>query len=438
MNPMKHLLAIAFFYLPVSAFSQTDTAHTKTHDMHSHHAMPMPPMSHAYSPELPMSRNGSGTGWLPDSTPMFGYMVHSQKWMYMFHGSAFFRYNKQDVTGKGTRGDEKWDAPNWLMAMGQRRVGEKGLFHFSTMFSLDNVISGGSGYPLLFQTGETYKGAPLVDRQHPHDLFSELSLSYSHSFNKKTDAYVYLGYPGEPALGSVAFMHRISASYNPDAPLSHHWNDGTHITFGVATLGLRYGKFKLEGSSFTGREPDENRYDLDKPRFDSYSGRVSFNPNPYWALQVSKGLVKSPESIRPEEDVQRTTASVMFSRPLRSDRFISATALWGLNQSHAAESAVLLEAALVLKRWALYGRYEWVQKSADELNLDEEHYGHDALFNINAATVGFSFNAIRSRAFNLAIGSQGTYFSADSRLDQLYGKNPLAAEVFIRLYPPKM
>ena len=245
------------------------------HDMD----MDMGNMSHAFSLNLPMNRNGSGTGWLPDASPMYGNMYHSKKWMYMLHYNLFLRYTAQDFSNKGSRGGDAFDAPNWLMFMGQRKVDSKGLFHFSSMFSLDPVTEGGDGYPLLFQSGEAYKGKPLVDRQHPHDLFSELSVSYAHAFSKNTDVFVYLAYPGEPALGAVAFMHRPSALYNPDAPLSHHWVDATHITFGVATLGIRLGQFKIEGSSFTGREPNEKRFDFDKPRFDSWSGRLSYNPS---------------------------------------------------------------------------------------------------------------------------------------------------------------
>lgn len=231
-------------------------------------------MSHSYSLNLPMNRNGSGTGCLPDASPMFGYMFQTPKWMYMLHGNFFLRYNNQDFTNKGSRGDSKLDVPDWLMFMGQRQVGKNGLFHFSVMSSLDAVFGGNAGYPLLFQSGEAYKGKSIVDRQHPHDLFSELSVSYSQALSKKADVFAYVGYPGEPALGPVAFMHRPSALANPDAPISHHWVDATHVTFGVATLGVRYGQFKIEGSSFTGREPDENRYDFDKARFDSWSGRL--------------------------------------------------------------------------------------------------------------------------------------------------------------------
>ena len=326
-------------------------------------------MSHAFSLNLPMKRNGDGM--VPDASPMYGYMVHANGWMFMFHGDIFPRYNKQDVFNKGSHGGEKWDAPDMLMVMGQRKVGMNGLFHCNVMLSTDAVIAGGSGYPLLSQTGESWKGQPLVDRQHPHDLFSELSVSYAQALSKKADIFVYLGYPGEPALGPVTFMHRPSGQFLPDAPIGHHWEDATHITFGVATLGIRYGQFKLEGSSFTGREPDEHRYDFDKPRFNSWSTRLSFNPNANWALQVSHGFIKSPEELRPDEDVHRTTASATYVQPWGSNDYFAATGLWGLNKTTGRDgsNAVLLEATLRLSRWALYTRYEWVDKSVEELNL---------------------------------------------------------------------
>lgn len=398
------------------------------------------PMSHSYSLNLPMNRNGSGTSWLPDSSPVYGYMIPSKKWMYMIHGNIAIRYDKQDVANKGSRGSEQWNAPNWFMFMAQTNVGKKGLFHFNSMLSFDAITVGGGGYPLLFQTGESWKEKALVDYQHPHDLFSELSVAYSYAFSKKSDLSFYVGYPGEPALGSVAFMHRPSALANPDAPISHHWNDGTHITFGVATIGYRFDKFKLEASSFTGREPNENRYNFDKPTFDSWSGRISFNPDKNWALQVSHGHIKSPESLHPEENVKRTTASATFSYPFNKGKFLNATALWGLNKikGQDAENAALLEADLRLMKVDFYTRYEWVQKSREELNLDENIYGQFGIYPINAVTLGFNYDLIKAAHTRVAIGSQLSYFSADSRLNSLYGKNPISFEAFIRIYPELM
>lgn len=408
-------------------------------DMHQHHGN-MSMMSDPFSLNLPMERHGSGTGWLPDASPMYGYMFHAKNWNYMLHGNLFLRYTDQDFTKKGSRGGDKFDAPNWFMFMGQRKVGKSGLFHFSSMISLDPITEGGAGYPLLFQSGETYKGNALVDRQHPHDLFSELSVSYAQALSKKADVFVYLGYPGEPALGPVAFMHRASALDNPDAPISHHWIDATHITFGVATLGIRYGDFKLEGSSFTGREPDENRYNFDKPLFDSWSGRLSYNPSRNWALQVSHGFIKSPEALHKDEDVNRTTASAVYSLPLKHDATFNATAVWGMNKTagHDGEHAALLEASWRKDRLALHGRYEWVQKSIEELVLDENIYGHDAVFPVNAVTAGFNYDLFKIGQTRIAGGAQFTYYHADKRLNDLYGKNPMAFEVYLRLYPGLM
>lgn len=397
-------------------------------------------MSHAYSLNLPMNRNGSGTAWLPDASPVYGFMFHTANWMYMLHGNFFLRYDNQDFTNRGSRGGNKFDAPDWLMFMGQRMVGENGLFHFSIMSSLDAPLGGSDGYPLLFQSGEAYKGKSIVDRQHPHDIFSELSVSYSQALSQKADLFVYVGYPGEPALGPVAFMHRPSAMDNPDAPISHHWIDATHITFGVATLGVRYGEFQIEGSSFTGREPDENRYNFDKPRFDSWSGRLSYNPSQNWALQLSHGFIKSPELLHPDEDVNRTTASAIYSKTLSGNGTFNATAIWGLNKikEHEGENAFLVEGEWRKNKLALHSRYEWVQKGTEELSLDENVFGKDAIFPVNAFTAGFNYDLLKIGTARLAGGSQITFYHADPRLNILYGKNPLAIEVYVRLYPGMM
>jgi len=234
-------------------------------------------------------------------------------------------------------------------------------------------------------------------------------------------------------------MHRASAMDNPDAPISHHWIDATHITFGVATLGVRVGNFKLEGSSFTGREPDENRYNIDKARFDSWSGRLSFNPSKNWAFQVSHGYIKSPEALHPDENVNRTTASAEYALPLKNDHSFNATAVWGMNKQKDknGEDAALLEASYHFKKLALYGKYEYVQKSTEELNLDESFYG-DNLFNVNAYTLGANYDLLQVHKTKIAIGSHFTFYKEAQKLYSLYGKNPTAFEVYIRIYPSRM
>lgn len=404
-------------------------------------------MSHSFSRNLPMNRNGSGTSWHPDQTPLYAYMKHTGPenrpgWMYMLHYSIFLRHTNQNINNPDGRGrDSQFDAPNWFMGMAQRTVGKRGLFLARAMLSLDPVTVGADGYPLLFQSGESYRGQRLVDRQHQHDLFSELSVAYSYAFSPKSDAFIYVGFPGEPALGPPAFMHRISSFNNPDSPLGHHWHDATHITFGVVTAGYRLGIAKLEASSFTGREPDEKRLGFDRPRFDSYSFRFSVNPSPTLALQVSRGFIKSPEAVEPDEDVNRTTASVLHSKPLGGpDRYVTSALVWGLNSHDGVnENAYLAETSLQLNRVALYGRYENVTKSQEELGIshDETPNGAGAhpLVNVNNLTLGMNYRLIRHQNTDLVAGAQLTASMPDQFLQSYYGKLPLSGQIYLRLTP---
>ncbi len=242
----------------------------------------------------PMSREGSGTSWLPDSSPMYAKMFMFDDNMLMLHGAIFPRYTNVSTR----RGDDRIDAPNWIMAMYSHPLGDNAQIGARLMMSLDPLTEGGRGYPLLFQSGESWNGEPLHDRQHPHDLFDELSFSLSQKFEHDLSAYIYFGYPGEPALGPPTFMHRPSAMDDPDAPLGHHWQDSTHVTFGVATAGLVWRNVKIEGSIFTGREPDEDRYDFDQPEFDSYSGPHLLEPDAKSGAASFVRLHQKPRSTR--------------------------------------------------------------------------------------------------------------------------------------------
>jgi hypothetical protein len=208
----------------------------------------------------------------------------------------------------------------------------------------------------------------------------------------------------------------------------------------VATLGVRLGQFKIEGSSFTGREPNAKRFDFDKPRFDSYSGRISYNPSLNWALQVSHAFVKSPEELHIQEDVYKTTASAIYSLPLTNDNWFNATAIWGLNKvkEHDGENAFMLEGSWNSRRLALHTRYEYVQKSVEELVLDETIFGHDKRFPVNAFTVGFNYDLFNIGKAKIAGGSQFTIYHASEDLNKLYGKNPMALELYFRIYPALM
>lgn len=400
-------------------------------------------MTHSLSRNLSMNRNGSGTSWHPDNTPMYAYMStpSGSKWSYMLHYAVYLRYTSQNVNNADKRGHaQQFGAPNWVMGMAQRTVGRRGLFQVRAMLSLDPLTVSNGGYPLLFQTGESYKGQPLIDKQHPHDLISELSVSYSHAFSKDIDLYGYVGYPGEPALGPPAFMHRISAFGIPEAPLGHHWQDATHILFGVATAGFRYKWAKLEVSSFTGREPNEHRYDFDKPRFDSYSYRLSVNPSPSLALQFSQGYIHSPEDLHPEENVTRTTASVLHSKGLGSDRYVTSAFVWGRNDHDGqGENSFLAESSLQWDKLAFYGRYENVSKSLEELNImlpgeSDQHHSYA----INSLTLGMNYRLAQTHNTDLVLGAQITSSMPDKFLQTYYGTMPLSGEIYLRISPSLM
>ncbi|WP_199560884.1 hypothetical protein [Mucilaginibacter hurinus] len=407
--------------------------------LEKHHQHKHSGATHAYSLSLPMTRNGSGTSWLPDNSPMYMLMAPAKNGTWMFHGSVFMRYNNQQINGKTTRSGAQFDAPNWFMAMYNKRIGGNGLLNVSAMLSADPLTVTQRGYPLLFQSGESYKGQTLVDRQHPHDLFSGLSIAYTQRLNSKIDVFGYFGYPGEPALGAPAFMHRIIAMNDPDAPLGHHWQDATHITYGVATMGVRLDKFKVEGSVFTGREPDENRYDFDKMRFDSYSWRTSFNPDASWVFQVSQAYINSPELLHPHNNVWRYSASAIYaSKVTNSGRYFTGSLVWGMNdgQHGPVEHSLLAEGTRQFTRQAVYGRYEFVQKSAHELAL-EEQFG-DALFNVHKLTLGTNRKLFKMGPVELIGGVQASVNFSPTRLHSLYGRAPVSGQVYIQLRPALM
>ena len=329
------VLFAAFFVLAGGALAQGE---------HQHHAPPeqSSPAEHAEHAAQAMSawygpyaatRESSGTSWQPEATPHEGIHARFDEWDTLTHGFANLIYDDQG----GPRGDTKTFMTSMLMVMGNRPVGEAGTLGLRAMVSADPAFGKG-GYPLIFQTGETADGqTPLIDRQHPHDLFMELAASYSHRLSDRSSVFAYVGLPGEPALGPPAFMHRFSGEDNPEAPITHHWLDSTHIAYGVVTLGYVLGEVKVEGSLFRGREPDQDRYDIETGKLDSASLRISYNPTKAWALQVSRGRIKSPEELHPDVDVTRTTASAIYRAPLGAAD-TQTTFAWGRNAPSRGKS----------------------------------------------------------------------------------------------------
>jgi len=389
----------------------------------------------------PMSAIGSGTSWQPSSGPT--HMMHKQSgdWLLMFHYNFVAGVNSQG----GPRGMTKLESANWFMPMAYHQLGH-GTLQLRGMFSLEPFTFPPGGSPLLFQTGETYHQQPLIDRQHPHDLFMELSAQYTLGLGERGTWFTYFGYPGEPALGPVAFMHRASASENTSAPLAHHLQDSTHISFGVFTTGFTYRWLKLEASIFNGREPDENRYDFEAHSWNSRSARFSIAPNRNWTMQVSHGFLRRPEAQEPDTDIHRTTASVQYNRPLNRGNWASAF-IWGRNHtSRPGEvhnlNGYTFESSLNFdeKNYA-YTRLELVDKNellraGDRalLGITDDHPS----FRIGAFTFGAARDLVNNEKVSFAIGSDLTFYSKPAVLDQIYGSQPLSWKLFLRLRPAKM
>lgn len=428
---------LALIAAPALAQQHDHSAHQQeqepTHDHGGHHgheagAHDEPIMAgHTTAGALgpyPMRREASGTAWQPDTSVHGGAHAARGMWTIMSH----LMLNGVYAGAEGPRGDEKAFVAGMAMVSGRRDF-TSGTLNLRAMVSPDPFM-GANGYPLLLAAGESADGVtPLVDRQHPHDLFMELAASYAHRLDARQSLFVYAGLPGEPAFGPPAFMHRMAAMDSPEAPITHHWFDSTHITFGVVTAGYVNGDWKIEASQFRGREPDHRRFDIETGALDSTSVRLSWNPAPEWAFQLSYADVKSPEALHPDEDEERYSASAIYTRTIGAAGWWSTT----LAFSHKARSdgaelnAWLAEAAYHPNdRWTIFARGEAIE--TDELGA---HHGpvEDA--------ARLSLGAIRDFRISdhavIGLGALAQQHWVSSGLRASYGGDPMGGMAFVRL-----
>jgi hypothetical protein len=414
---------------PTEQESMPDMDHSKMDHSQMDH-MQHGAMHHDESVEF---SPGSGTAWAPQSSPENMWMTSWRGWHLMAHTNIIVGFNHQG----GPRGAGKAQSQNWLMLMQHHSLGS-GAIEFRQMLSAEPLTTPHPGFPELFQTGETYHGQPLVDHQHPHDLFMEISARYVVPVAGKWQWSLYGAPAGEPALGPVAFMHRPSASEIPDAPLSHHVQDSTHIAYGVITTGLIYDRFKVEGSAFNGREPDERRYNFDFAALDSFSGRVQFAPTRNWALQYSYGHLRHSEALE-EGNINRQTASVMYNREFANGNWATSI-VWGRNLKTAInriQNSYLLESTLnfAAKNY-VFTRMELVDK--DELfPLGGGPAGQEN-FRIGEYTFGGVRDLVQNSIGNFGVGAEVVFYSKPAVLNPFYGNHPIGFQLFVRFRPPKM
>ncbi|WP_253183222.1 hypothetical protein [Sphingobium phenoxybenzoativorans] len=367
---------------------------------------------------------GSGTARIPGvEGSMNGLHVMTGDWMLMAHGYAWGVYTDQG----GARGDDKAYVQSMLMATAERPLGDGARLTLKSMFSLEPLMSA-RGYPNLFATGETANGIALIDRQHPHDLFMELAARIDVDIAPGASAFLYGGPVGEPALGPSAFMMRRSSRYNAEAPITHHWFDSTHITYGVVTAGVSASAFQIEASAFRGREPDEERWGIETPKLDSWSVRGTWSPSSNWAAQLSYGRIKSPEALHDDEDEGRLTASVSYG----DDRLSVIGAFSAKNRLPGP----VLTAWLLEANWNpasghnLFGRIENVEN--DEL-FPEGDPLHGAAFRVTKMQAGYAYRIPLGKMFGLALGGSAAIYDKPRALDAAYGKNPVGLTAFAKL-----
>jgi hypothetical protein len=376
---------------------------------------------------LPSPHAGSGTAWQPASVSTPEWMMMRGGWMLMAHGVIFADYNQQG----GPRGEGKAESVNWGMLMEQRRLG-RGTILFRQMFSAESLTSPHPGFPELFQTGETYHGEPLVDHQHPHNVFAELAALYTLPLAKHLSWELYGGPSAEPALGPVTYIHRASASELPLAPLSHHLQDSTHTSFGVVTTGLIMNRVRLEASAFNGREPNEERWSIQLAALDSWSTRASVAPSRNWTAQYSIGRLEHPEALEPG-DQWRQTASVEYGRPLAAGNWATSF-VWG--RVHEIEAGTNLNSYL-LESTLNFWRRDYVFTRMELVDKDElfpQAVTHPA-YRIGGYTFGGVRDLVQSRAWQLGLGADITVYSKPAVLDAAYGSFPVSFQIFLRMRP---
>jgi len=421
------IIAVAWLPMATSTASSGDLEPPEPHGAHPM-ATGMPPRDER---ALFQSDMALMAGMTPRD-PMGG--MPMPDWQFMTMGIARLQYNHQG----GPSGDDAVESVNWSMVMLQRDVG-RGRLTLMMMNSLEPVTFQKAGSPQLFQTGETFEGRPIVDRQHPHDLFMNLSATYRAPFGGKGAYWAQAALRGEPALGPTAFMHRASAGENPTAALAHHLQDATHITDDVITAGIGWGRISAEASAFHGAEPDEGRWDLDFGRLDSIAGRVKLELPRGWSAQVSHGFLNEPEALV-EGDTRRTTASVHYGAA--GDRPLAATLLWGRNrEEHGTFDSVLLEGAYQLTPDdQAYARAEHVDKDLHLLETkglaahSEARGGQEEqAVGIRALTVGYLREVRRWSAVRAGLGADVTLYDVPPQLRSTYGESPVSFHVFLRV-----
>lgn len=376
-----------------AAFAQEpDPAQTKPAEVHEH--------VDVTGTLLTPTRDASGTSWLPETTPMYGMHRPWRGWDVRVNGvaSVQFLYEPGDRHRTGGNGNRETSIVNWGMVQARRGAGS-GRFGVRAMFSAEPFTVPKCGSLNFLATGEVCDDDTIHDRHQQHDLMMELAVDYDRPLTGNWRWQIYAGIAGEPALGPTGYAHRTSSLANPVGPITHHWLEANTVSFGVVTGALHNQRWKVEGSLFNGREPDNSRVDLDFGALDSYAARLSVLASDRLALQVSAGRLHDANAAfyqQPDTVVTRITASGAYHRELGEGSIWATTAAYGMNDGEESISdeifnltthAALLESSLTIRdRHTVFGRLEVVGMPAHHLHANE--FG-DAVFAIGKLQGGY-------------------------------------------------
>ena len=217
---------------------------------------------------------------------------------------------------------------------------------------------------------------------------------------------------------------------SPEAPISHHWLDSTHISFGVLTAGLVMDRVKVEVSRFNAREPDQHRWNIETGPLDSTAIRLSWNPTAELALQGSWGHFMDPEQLEPGVNQRRWSASLLYARDLAPGWKLAGTLAWGRKTvDHHDDDAFVAEASIKHAGWTVFGRGE-ITENRELLDTEE----HGPAYRVGKASLGAVRDFRIAPNISFGVGGLASLNFLPAGLAPIYGgRNPKGAMGFVRL-----
>lgn len=315
--------------------------------------------------QLSRARLGSGTSWLPASSPMYGLLFGDDDWGFMLRGNIFAGYQ----AFSSERGAHGFMTTNTLLATGWHGIGRHELM--ARLALSWEALTMGNSYPLIGQTDDAVPARLPPDRQPAQELFIEASLTYTVALNGDSALQVYAAASGEPALGPPAFNYRVSAFSDPLPPITQGRIESAPA-FGVLTAGWFGHSTKIEGSWFNAAKSPARVYDFELRVPASFALRLSVNPGRAWSSQLSYGYLNVLDRADGGPRVQRLTGSLSHNLRLGLEANWATTFALGFRRPAGGPTrpGLLLESSWnVQEHHTVYGRFEYERAAAARVGM---------------------------------------------------------------------